>query len=89
MKNRNLIINNYNNEAAILGNNNDEREGLEHVALDKSESMQLDSNPFEFTVTGLVSLLLSTGSGSCRGRAGRTRRALPGPRAETQRPLAA
>jgi hypothetical protein len=49
-ENRNVIIDNYNNDditrAATLGNNNDERERLGHVAFDESGSMQIDSNPF-------------------------------------------
>ena len=50
MKNRNVIINNYNDDitraSSTPGNNNDERERLEHVAYDESGSMQFDSNPF-------------------------------------------
>jgi len=49
VKNINVIINNYNDDitrAVTLGNNNDERERLEHVAFDESGSMQFDSNPF-------------------------------------------
>jgi len=51
VKNRNVIINNYNDDitsraSSTRGNNNDERERLEHVAFDESGSMQFDSNPF-------------------------------------------